>query len=247
MKKILLFVIIFGVAAIILRADFYVKQKTHTDSFYRGGVMNPAVDREDEYWITENRIAFRGENRIIILDKNKKKILFVNNTNKSFFEASLPLETEKLLSEQVVSILKIYQFKIAIEETKEIKKFSNWKCRRYNMKDWMMRGGVSFNDRESIILATTDVPFNLDLIYELRNTIFKLLKPDDDFFKEVNKIKGLEVSVESVRYSDGLGIKSWRKILEVTEKNPAEKVYEVPEGYTKKEKLSLPDLQSFLN
>ena len=242
MKKLLFLTLIIAFSSLLINADVYVKEKFHSDSYYSGGVTNPAVDKENEFWIGTNKMVSSDKDRMFILDKTKNLIFFVNIKAKTFVEAKLPLDSSQILDDQVKGILKTIAFKASVKESEETKKIKKWKCKGYDLAQWMLRGEEKFNESDTRLWVTSKVPFDTGLTSELLKNILKLISSEKELFVEYEKIKGFVIKTETTRYAEGNAIKSFREVVEITKKKPAKGVYSVPEGFTKKEKLSLQDL-----
>ena len=243
MKKILLLLFIFTILAGILCADVYIKEKSHRDAFYGGGITTPAMDKELELWIGKNKIVSFDKSRMIILDKTKNLICFVNKNDKTYVEAAVPVDPSKVLDEQTQGFLKTIKFRIILKDTGKTQKIKKWKCKIYKMDQWIEQGENRFEETETNFWAARKVPFDPAFFNEMFKNLLRLVNSDESLFEEVDKMKGYVVKAETKLFSEGKTVKSSREVVEISKKKPPVGVYAVPDGYTKKEKLTFGDLR----
>lgn len=241
----LLLIIVFCTAG--LMADVYIKEKSHRDAFYQGGVTNPAVDSEIEVWIGKNKAVSISANRKIIVDRGAKKIYFINRTAKSYVEAPLPLVAASILDDQSKGVLQSIEFQMEVKPLGQTRKIKDWNCQAYSFIQRVMRGEDRASETELTVWTTEDVSFDQTLAEMLIENQIKLISRDDSLVNEVRKIKGYSILNDIVSWQDGNEIKAQRRIVEISEKTPPASIYQVDEGFEKKEKLSFADLQNVLN
>ena len=239
--RILLFVML--AVSNVFAADYYVKFKIHTDSYYHHGGMEPEVNSEREIWIGEKKMAVISEGSKIIVDLNKNTLIFINLRDSCYAETSLPVDLYQLADEQIVPQLKMYQSVGTVKETDETSKILDYDCKGYDLNVWIEFQGERFNETEIKLWTTTDVPFDLQMYDEMDQQIIKLNNFSDDLLTEIKKVKGFTIVNESVRYQEATAIKSITKMVEISEKKSLPDVYTIPDGFKKKEKLSIEDLR----
>jgi hypothetical protein len=230
-----------------LRADEYIKETYHRDGYYMGGINNPPVDVVSEVWLGKDRAVAINKSRKIIFDVKNKKVTYVNLAAKSYVEGALPLDASAILDDQVKGILNTLEFKMEITETGKTEKIKNWHCKEYTLNQWMQRGEERFGESETVVWACEEADLNLKLYENLFNSLIRLISKDDSLIKELQKIKGFTITTKRINWQEGIQIKAHRQVVEISKKDPAEGTYKVPEGFSKKEKLSLADVQNLLN
>jgi hypothetical protein len=228
----------------ILYADSCIKEKSHTNSYYYGGVTEPAEDGEREIWIGEKKLCTIRNNWKIVLDIEQNVMFIVNRRDSSYVESSLPFEWSKVVSKELVGTLKIFETKGSVKQTGKKKKIGKWDCQEYEVNSYIMYQGSKVNETDSKIWASTDVLLDVDNFTRLIRIMRKFANYDSSFIDQLGKIEGYQVSLESLFYPKGFSVPSNQKVMEVMEIEPPTGTYEVPAGYSKKEYLSLEELRS---
>ena len=244
MKKFLVLIMIIGISALSLTADVYIKQALHTDGYYYGGVNSPEENGVNEVWIGKKKLASLTENRLVIVDAEKKMAFVVNRGAKTYVESPLPLDLSKIVEDNLVPMIQPYRYKGTVKETGKTKKIGSRECREYEINTYVIYQGDRVNETDTTVWASTDVPFDLDIYESLTATQHMLRNFGDSLIEELKKIKGITIAANGLFYPKGFGVKSTVKVLEMAEKEAPAGIYSVPEGYTKKEKLSLQDLRN---
>jgi len=239
MKRLSLFLVILVLFAGLLCADYYIKQKQHTDPVTMMGQTQPAKDSTVETWIGDNRAAIinKGEaNNSIILKSAEKKMYFIDHSEKTYVEMDLPLNIDQYMPEQARQMTQMMtkNMEVTVTPTGETKKIGNWNCKGYdvNMKVMMM-------DMKMKVWATEDVPFDLDKANKIQETFMQVSGSymNEKVMNEFKKIKGYNIASNVTVSVMGADVKTTTQVEEITKKEPPSFVYKVPENYTKSEKL----------
>lgn len=234
-------------AALVLaggaQADTYVKSESHTDGYYSGGQIVPPEDSSTEIWIGEKRMAWVTQGQKYIVDAKNNKLLVVNRRDNSYAETALPLDLSKLFSEQDLGTLQMFKRQGTVDAAKEKRKIEKWDCAGYHINDWMIFQGGRINERDLQAWYTTDVPFDVEQFNAMFGVLRQLGNLSDEYQKRLEEVKGFQVASEQTRYNEGTAITTTDRVVEMTQKEPPADAYAVPEGCTKKETLSLQDLQ----
>jgi hypothetical protein len=236
MKKFFALTALVLMAALSLSADIYVKQKTHVD----GMMGQPATDVIQEQWITENAFASVSADQSIIMDMKKNLMYMIYHKSKTYVESTLPMDLTKLLPAEYAAMAGMIMMTATVSPTTQTKKVGQWNCTGYDVTITMM--GMPMKMR---LWATTDVPFDYnDFNAKIWGNLLKgQMMLDDASVKEMMKIKGFQIASEMSGEIMGMKFNTTTEVLEISKKNPPANVYTPPAGYTKKDKLSMEDLQ----
>jgi hypothetical protein len=236
MKKIFALTALVLMVALSLSADVYVKQKTHTD----GMMGQPATDVIQEQWIGDNAFASVSADQSIIMDMKKNLMYWVNHKSKTYVESTLPMDLTKLLPAEFAAMAGMMTMSATVSPTTETKKVGQWNCTGYDVTITMM--GMPMKMR---LWATTDVPFDFNQFNAKiwGNVLKGQMMLDEASVKEMMKIKGFQIASEMSGEMMGMKFNTTTEVLEISKKNPPANVYAPPAGYTKKDKLSMEDLQ----
>ncbi len=239
MKKlsvILSFLLLFSVFA---AADVYVKSKTHTDAFSIMGQSQPAKDETIEQWIGDDQFAYIGSEMSSVVDMKKNVMYLINHQDKSYVEAQLPLDFSKLLPAEMAQMAQMMKMTVTVTPNGQTKTIGQWKCTGYDASIQMMMMPMKM-----AVWASTDVPIDMEKFSKIYGNILKAqMRLDDAAMQEILKIKGFWIAMEMTGEMMGAKIRSTTEVVEISKRSPDASVYKVPAGYTKKEKLSMQDIQ----
>lgn len=222
-------------------ADIYVKSKMHSDPWSMMGRNTPAKDEINEQWFNDNQFAFISPETSIIVDFGKNVLYMVNNTQKSYIESTLPFDFAKLLDPQMAQMMsQMMKITVTVAPNNQAKTIGQWKCAGYDVTMTIM--GMP---RKTTVWASTDVPFDMTKFAKLYVNFMKAqMRLDDASVQEMAKIKGFWISSETSMEMMGTKIHITTEVLEIAKKTPPASVYSVPAGYTKKDKLTMQDMQN---
>ncbi len=244
MKKILYTIFLLMISVTLLSADYYIKQKSHSDEVSIMGQTQPATDEEIEIWITEDLKKFvshsPSQSVIIILENNT--MTMVNHQKKTYVEMELPLDLSKYFPDEMSKMVESMMDSVTINvsPTGEEKTIGEWNCAGYeiNMNVMMMKINMK-------IWATTEVPFNWGKVSEDMMTRFfqAQLRLSEKAVEEFQKVKGYWIATETNTTVMGNTFKATTEVVEMDEKETPAAAFQIPEGYTKQEKFSREDMQ----
>jgi len=241
MKKALTVFSLILVLAVAASADIYVKSKTHTDAWAMMGRNQPAKDDVAEQWFNDNQFALISPETSIITDLKKNAIYIVNNKQKTYIESALPFDFSKILDPQMAQMMgQMMKMTVTAAPNGQSKTIGQWKCDGYDVTINMMMMPMKI-----AVWASSDVPFDMAKFQGLYMNVMKAqMRLDEASVKEMMKIKGYWISSETSMEMMGAKIRTTNEVVEITKKTPDASVYSVPAGYTKKDKLSMQDMQN---
>jgi len=239
MKRIItVILVLFAFSTVSLTADIYIKQKQHTDEFSMMGQTQPAKDEISDMWIGKDKFAMHGKEMSIIIDLNAKKMYMINHKNKSYVAMDLPLDLSKYFPPQLQQMMQGVTVKV--NPTGEKKTINNWKCEGYDVKM-----NIMMMDMTQKVWASTDVPFDWKAFNEKMFPQFTqaMMRLDEDAVQEFLKIKGFQIRTEMTMSIMGTDMKQWTEVVEISKKSAPAGTYSFPEGYAKKDKFDMADMQ----
>jgi len=229
-----------------LQADIYIKQKLNTDPVTMMGKTTPAIEQTSETWIGGNKFTTVRKDNSIIVDLDKNLIIQISHKQRTFLEMAIPVEMSKYFPEQMAAMIEqmMNSVKISVKASGKSKTINNWECQGYDVTINMEMMGMPVNINMNI-WASTKVPFDWKKVNEkMTSQIMKIsMRLSDEAIEEMKKIQGYAISIESTVNLMKSEIKSVTQVIEISNKSPRENIYSIPETYTKKEKLSMQDLQ----
>lgn len=230
---------LFGAFLILVafaNADIYIKSKTHTDAFAMMGQSQPAKDETTEQWFGNDKLAFVSAEISSIVDLNKNIMYLIDHKDKSYVEATLPLDITKLLPPEMAQMMgAMMKMTVTVTPTGQTRTIGQWKCSGYEVSLQMMMMPMKI-----AVWASTDVPFDLDKFNKLYSNVLKAqLRLDDAALQEMAKIKGYWIASETTGEIMGAKMRTTTEVVEISEKRADPSVFSVPAGYTKKDFLDM--------
>jgi hypothetical protein len=222
-------------------ADIYVKSKTHTDAFAMMGQNQPAKDEVAEQWFNDDQFAALTPEMTIIVDLKKSTVDIINHKNKTYIESGLPFDFTSILDPQLAQMMgQMMKMTVTAAPNGQTKTIGQWKCEGYDVTINMMMMPMKM-----AVWATTDVPFDVAKFQSLYTNVMKAqMRLDDASVKEMMKVKGYWILTDMSMEMMGTKMHTTNEVQEITKKAAPGGIYSVPAGYTKKDKLSMQDMQN---
>lgn len=243
MKTLIVIFLMLAMPAAAAYADVCVKQQSHTDAYYYGGVTNPAEDEETELWIGTDKMAIMSENTSVVINTAAKQMLFINHRDSSYAEIALPMDWAQVVDAQLLGRLNMFKRQGTVEPTGETKKIGKWDCEAYKLVTWIPYMDIKYDEREMTTWAVTNAPIDMTAYTEMMVEVGKLRNFSDALIEETKKIDGLPVESAGVVYQKGFSVDTKDALIEMFEDDAPADVYSIPDGYKKKEQLTIQDLR----
>lgn len=253
MKKTIAFLCIFVLISMGIQADVYIKGILHVDGGYRYGHNVPEMDVVNEWWIGENKVTFistgwryhffiRTDWRFT-LDREGERIIVANLSEKWFVEVPLPMNLLSHVDQSLAGMLDLFQINGRVEKTGEKKTINQKACDVYEVSEWIIQGGDDrYYERKRTVMATSDVPFNWQIVNELYQWIRSFPTVQKSYLSELNKLKGFVLAENNVLSALGYQVKWSFRVLEIDDRKAEENIYGIPKDFKKKEKFTQRDL-----
>lgn len=245
----LIFTVFLIIIPLVVQADIYIKQKTHSDGFSMMGQGESVKDVISVTWMGKDKSRIdSGEDMSFIVRFDKHVIYMLIHAEKSYREFALG-EDNNILSalsarsgqsgedtagaqEMMKNFSGMLKPTGSVTETGESQKIKSWNCKKYDMEMNMM-GMTTIGE----IWATEDIKIDSDLYWNLSNALVSTMAPMmgmEDWMEEMKKIKGIIVQQESTMTMPlGTEMKTSIELLEASNKPAPAGTYTVPEGYEK--------------
>jgi len=227
-----------------LSADVFLLQKSRTEAYYNGGSVNPAEERTHSIWVGDNRMALISGSRRVVVDGRNQVFLFINQEEKTFVKAPLPLNPADIFPAPLIERMGRFPMTGSVEATNERKEIDGRECRAYRIHSWVPYEGMKYNESETTHWYTSETLFDVTAAEKLFRQLRMLNSMEAAYRKALNQIPGFSLCSDSVRYREGTPIKSRTWIETMKKQDPPADVYTVPEGFKVKPHLSIADLRA---
>jgi hypothetical protein len=240
LKKLSILLSFLLVLSVFAGADVYIKSKTHTDAFAMMGQNQPAKDETTEQWFGDDQFATITPAFSIVIDMKKNMLYWINNENKTYIESPLTFELANLVDPQMAQMMAgMMKMTVTVTPNGQTKTIGQWKCNGYDVALNMAMMPMKMS-----VWASTDVPFDIEKYKKLQTNVLKAtMRLDDAAVQEMMKVKGYWIATEMNAEIMGAKMHTTNEVIEISKKTPPASVYTVPAGYTKKDKLSMEDMQ----
>ena len=225
-------------SGVTLYGDVYIQQKAHTDAFSMMGREMPVKDEVNHLWIDKNKMAVLGTEQSIILNLDDNLMYMILHQDKSYVEMTLPLDLSLYFPAQIQQMMGNVTVDVSLSG--EEAKIGEWDCQGYDVTI-----NIMMMTMKQKVWACKDVPFDWKgyterMLPQLTQAMFRF---GGDSIKEFEKIEGFQIKTEITMDMMGSEMKSWTEVVEISEKSAPTGTYLVPEGYAKKDKFTLMDMQ----
>jgi len=223
-------------------ADTCVRIENHTDEYYDMGQTHAAVDRIDQIWFGGERVAYITGDTRFVFDLGDSLFLFVNLADSSYAETTLPFDWANLVSPETNAFLEKYKRVGEIRQSDSTRTIGEWACREYEIHSWLIHENSRYNEREERAWMSADLPIDWRLFGRVHRDFLELSNYDDALIADLLEIQGFSAATEATTYVEGFGLASRLKVIDVTERPAPPGLYGVPEGFRKKNTLTLEDI-----
>ncbi|MDI6848332.1 MAG: hypothetical protein QME69_00895 [Candidatus Saccharicenans sp.] len=244
MKRPIIFLLLALSLTARLSADVYIKTVTRVEAIEAMGQNIPARESVSEQWISDDfYFVETGEGFAYLFDSRQGLVYLISHRTKSYLEIKPPVHYASLLPAELATMAQaLEQMTISVQPTGETRVINNIKCQGYRLEMTMMMYPV-----EITVWASEELPVNLKKFLEkIWPEFIKLeLKASSQMVAEISKIHGLWISQESKAQVMGTEVKSRAEVVEISKKSPPRNIYALPQGYRKKNRLEMEDIQGF--
>jgi hypothetical protein len=250
MKKAMAFLGLGILAAVVLRAEVYVRGVHHIPGGYRYGRNVPRLAIFNEWWIGKDKAAFSSSGWAyeysgntdwqLVLDKARGRMIIVNLSEKAYWEIALNAPLAAFVDAAALRWLS--QFKVYGQTSSTGGRASvlGKYCREIEIAEWIISNDEDrFYDRRRKSLVTADIPFNWKLAREVFLWAASLFNPQEAYVAEMEKLGGFVLASDE-ETSEGGSIVTWSfKVDEMDVRRPPRGIFDPPVGFKKLEKLDV--------
>ncbi len=231
----------------------YVRGALRISGGYRYGRNVPDADVVNEWWFSKDRLAFSstgwnsefGGNQDLrfVLRHDARRLLMVNLTGNSYVEVALPTNPADHLSQDVAAWLKGSLVDGQMGETGRTGSVMQIACSEYQAAEWMIRfDDDRIFDRRRTLLVARDVPFEWRLADELFLDVASFFNPQPRYLSELKKKDGFVLASDESVFDGGSEVKSSFRVVEIRKAAAPAGIYDPPQGFSRKETLTISDL-----
>lgn len=231
---------------VLVNGDIYIKKTKHTDLIIKGK-KDSAKDEEGGAWIAKNKFrADEGDKTTIIVRLDLKKIYIINHQTKTYSEADIPVDLEKIISPQAKQMMEIMEVSAKVIDTDESEKMKKWKCKKYLIKINASMMEIRMHMTQELWVSKK-IGIKLKLYEKYRREILALNPMIENIIDEIQKIEGYPVITKFSMSIMGREVKTYEEVVSVEKKDAPAGTYDVPQGYTKTDFNPFAQKERYLN
>jgi hypothetical protein len=226
------------------KADTFIKQVTHTDSFKVMGQVQPAEDDTSTIWMTKDMAyMIDADNKVSILRADKGVIYLVDHEKKTYAEVPLAAmgdiskmageegdEEAEQAAEMMKGMMGMMTVDVKVTPTDEKKKIQDWNAQKYLVEIKMPMGGS-----KSEIWASEDIKIDFEMFQSISNAFMGMMPGFQKALEELKKVKGVTVLSVGEAQVMGTSVKTTTTLVECSDKSAPAGIFDVPKDYKKEE------------
>lgn len=227
------------------KADTFIKQVTHTDSFKVMDQVQPAEDDTSTVWMTKDKACMiDADNKAFIMRADKGVMYLVDHESKTYTEmpiealgdikemAGLEDDEEAAQAAEMMQglVAGMMSMEITVTPTDEKKKIKDWSAKKYIVEVKMPMGST-----KSEVWASEDIKIDYDMFNTLSNAFMAQMPGFQQAMEEMKKVKGMTVLSVGEAQVMGASVKTTTTLLECSDKSAPAGIFDVPKDYKKEE------------
>lgn len=195
-----------------------------------------------EWWFGRNVMALLTEEWRYVFDKNRGRILVINVKDRYIVAAPMTAGVEDLVEPGFLEALGRTQVNGTLTKTPNRKTTLGKDCPGTVVSEWIISDGRHVFDRDRTIYASPDVPFDWRMSRDLTMWMVTFFNPRMAYFGGLRSVEGFPLVETDVFTRKGQQMIYSTEVTGMWDVTPAADFYEIPAGFSRREKLSQRDI-----
>jgi beta-lactamase regulating signal transducer with metallopeptidase domain len=220
---------------------YYVKEVTNAKDYFLLFERGNKVTNVNELWFGDRRAASLERDQTVMVDLIEGTVTFINHRNKTWLKTTHPVEMENFLGDE-------FQWRHpwplttgVVEELDGTMEILGKECKEYQVDSWKATGNKQVDFNTIKVWASTDMPFDVNLFYELIENKRRFANRDAEYRAQLAKLKGIQMALRLEIGPFWASKILHSEVAEITRRKPPAGLWSVPEGYTRKEQFTRED------
>ncbi|MCK5124629.1 MAG: DUF4412 domain-containing protein [candidate division Zixibacteria bacterium] len=237
--KVLVIIAALFISAPVLADDFLL-QVMHTDAYEVMGQKQPAIDDTTIIWLTDGKACTQNpDNSSVIYNAEENSIYMLNNEKKEYSVIQLGQAAGDAKGESgdesQAAMMKRAQAmmgkpKITVTLSEETKKIGDWQTKKYDVNLAM-----AMMASKQQMWVTEDIKIDNSALHAVSGGMMAQMPGFADIIEQMKQIKGVPVLTVTSASVMGQKIITTTELIEYSEKDAPDGIYDVPNGYKKVE------------
>lgn len=195
-----------------------------------------------EWWFGRNVMALLTEEWRYVFDKNRGRILVINVKDKYVVASPMTADARDLVEPGFLDALGHTQVNGTITKSPNRRTALGKDCPGTVVSEWIISDDRHVFDRDRTIFASPDVPFDWRMNRDLTMWMVMFFNPQMGYFGGLRSIEGFPLVETDVFTRKGQAMNYGTEVTEMWDVTPAPDFYEIPAGFSRKDKLSQRDV-----
>lgn len=195
-----------------------------------------------EWWFGRNVMALLTEEWRYVFDKNRGRILVINVKDKYVVAAPMTAGAQDMVEPGSLDALGRTQVNGTLTKSPYKRTILGKECPGTVVSEWIVSDSRHVFDRDRTIYASLDVPFDWRMNRDLTMWMVSFFNPQLAYFGGLRSVEGFPLVETDVFTRNNQRMNYSTEVTEMWDVTPAPDFYEIPEGFTRKEKLSQRDI-----
>ncbi|MGA2534039.1 MAG: hypothetical protein ABSG19_13505 [Candidatus Aminicenantales bacterium] len=195
-----------------------------------------------EWWFGLNVMALVTEEWRYVFDKSRARVLVINVKDKYVVAAPMTAGARDLVEPGSLDALGRTQVNGTLTKSPKKRTILGKECPGTVVSEWIATDNRHVFDRDRTIYASPDVPFDWRMNRDLTMWMVSFFNPQMAYFGELRSVEGFPLVETDVFTRNNQRMIYSTEVTEMRDATPAPDLYEIPEGFTRKEKLSQRDI-----
>jgi hypothetical protein len=249
MRKVHLFCVFALLAAVLVlpfaaRADHHVLGSLRIEPAPEWGRRASDLVLPREWWFGRDAMSFAAQDWRYVFDKSRGRILVINNRDKYVVAVAMTADTPDIVDPGYLEALGRTQVFGTVAKSYLTRTVLGAECLGTAISEWMISAGEHVYDRDRMIYACNGVPFDWRMFRDLSTWMVSFFNPQMAYFGGLRSIEGFPLAETDIYTRNTLHVSYGVEITAIQEGSPPAGIYEIPAGYTRRDKLTQRDIQA---
>ncbi len=215
----------------------YIRNEATLQEVILGIAVHSELVAVSETWVGDDIIAGTENGRTVIVDRQRRRLAYIDHKHQTWVEAALPLDLSTLFCEHSLRTHNENRSSGEVTATSSSRRILGRKCRQYDVRSWRVEGGLIENETRITVWASADVPFDLTLYDEMLYNMRLIYNRDAVYRSELEKIEGLQMGLEMRTGTVFRGRRIVDETVRLESRTAPSGTFAPPAGYTRKDRI----------
>jgi bla regulator protein blaR1 len=221
---------------------YFINEISWIEEYNWWSKVSSSFQEPSKFYLCDRKASLTQDNLTFILDKDANSFTLVSHRTHSYVVMDLPLDIPHIWSDELKWIFKNRTTSGEVKPGRQKENINGRISQMYNVTYWRIVDGKKGSQSETVVWASTDVPFDLELHEQVLFNMRRIFNRDDDLQQELLKIKGAQTRITIYTKRFPRETRYCSEIIDILEQAPPVEALSIPENYIQKEKIEPRDL-----